>query len=162
MSHSSPLTIRLIRSLPSDSKEDDIIRVRRNSDTDSYDMEYIDSCPDGKKIIQNFHDVSFNDVVEYLRCILENCVLDEEGFHSIQIDPIGMPRCLVSINSLRQPAVHHYDSAERKIMSSIEMTLLLMKNQVKKDRAVTPPPVIRRRRAGFYDASPVTLDFADE
>ena len=88
MSHSSPLTIRLIRRLPSDSNEDDTIRIRRNSDTDSFDMEYTDSCPDGKKIIQHFQDVSFNDVLEYLRCILENCHIDEEAYHSIQIDPI--------------------------------------------------------------------------
>jgi hypothetical protein len=51
-------------------------------------MEYTDSCPDGKKIIQHFQDVSFNDVLEYLRCILENCHIDEEAYHSIQIDPI--------------------------------------------------------------------------
>ena len=162
MSHSSPLTIRLIRHIPSDSKEDDIIHVKRNSISESYDMDYTDSCPDGKKIIQHFQDLPYTDVVNYLKCVLQNSLLDEEGFNMVQFDAVGMPRFLVSVNNLKKPPSKYQDSTINQILTTLETTLLLMKNQIKNQRTITPPPIIRRRRAGFYDASPMSLDFADE
>jgi hypothetical protein len=91
------ITLHLIKSVEK-LTGDDIIRIRMNLITNSYELTYTDN---EEKLV---HSVSFSSQIEirdHLFFVLENLNLDVDDYKFIQVSVPAMPRLLLSSSSLK-------------------------------------------------------------
>jgi hypothetical protein len=92
------ITLHLIKNLANNLRDDDIIRIRMNLNTNSYELTYTDNQ---EKLV---HTVSFSsqlDIRDHLFFVLENLTLDVDDYKFIQISVPAMPRLLLPCSSLK-------------------------------------------------------------
>lgn len=74
---------------------DDTIRIRKNLDTDSFDITYVDQN-NGSRITHNVYGFTHSCVLNYLYMLFKNQSLDDEGYKSVQLTLPALPRIVVS------------------------------------------------------------------
>jgi len=84
----------------SSSNMDDMIIIKKNLDTNEFDITYKDTNGGGSLVTHYVNGLYRRRVLNYLYMVFKNQSLDEEGYTSIQLTLPAMPRVLISGNKL--------------------------------------------------------------
>ena len=84
-----------------DGGADDRVFIRKNLSTNEYCITYTDPNEGGPKQVHVMTGMYYQKVLDYVYYLLKNQCLDEEGFEQMQVNIPGMPRVIVSIESMR-------------------------------------------------------------
>ena len=79
----------------SGNKGDDTIRIRKNFETNEFEITYRDQ-DNGSPITHQVTGLYRQRVIEYLYTLFKNQALDEEGYTSVQLTLPALPRLIVS------------------------------------------------------------------
>jgi hypothetical protein len=79
----------------SSKKGDDVITIRKNFDTNEFDIVYRDQN-NGEPITHQVTGLYRQRVIEYLYMLFKNQALDEEGYKSVLLTLPALPRLIVS------------------------------------------------------------------
>ena len=100
MSNLSDLSITLHLINGDDTKDDAMVRIRKNLATNEFDLTFTDPNM-GSKIVHTMSGLYRQKVLDYIYYLLKNQYLDEEGFESLQVDLPAMPTMIVKGSSIR-------------------------------------------------------------
>ena len=76
-------------------KGDDVIRIRKNYETNEFDISYSDQN-NGDSVTHNATGLYRARVLDYLYTVFKNQALDEDGYKNVQLTLPAMPRIIVS------------------------------------------------------------------
>lgn len=110
MSNMADLSITLHLINGDDTKDDAMVRIRKNLATNEFDLTFTDPNM-GSKIVHTMSGLYRQKVLDYIYYLLKNQYLDEEGFESLQVDLPAMPTMIVKGSSIRDVYYreHFYD-----------------------------------------------------
>ena len=92
------ITLHLING--DDTKDDAMVRIRKNLATNDFELTFTDPNM-GSKIVHSMSGLYRQKVLDYIYYLLKNQYLDEEGFDKLQVDLPAMPTMIVSGSSMR-------------------------------------------------------------
>ena len=110
------IELRFIRN--TSSSEDDRIIIRKNLDTNDYNLTYMDPN-EGNPITHKLKGLYRQQVVDHMYLLLKNQYIDEEGFEQIQFSMPAMPRLIVAASQLRE--VYYRDHFCELVSNSLDL-----------------------------------------
>jgi hypothetical protein len=90
------ITIHLLKNLANESL-DDTVRIVKNLEDSAFELTFKDN---GDPVTHKAHEMTRDNVCDYVFLLLKNLSLDEDGYQSIQLSLPAMPRMIVTASKL--------------------------------------------------------------
>ena len=143
-------------------KGDDVIRIRKNYETNEFDISYSDQN-NGDSVTHNATGLYRARVLDYLYTVFKNQALDEDGYKNVQLTLPAMPRIIVSGDKFKDLYYReHFLEAVGTGLDMLENTEVAVKKvpSVRRKSYVFETP--ETRRASVPYAPSKHLYFSDD
>ena len=133
----------------SNKKEDNVINIRKNFDTNEYHILYMDPNG-GKPLIHQLTGFYHQKVLDYIYYLMKNQYIDEEGFSQFQLNMPGLPSMIVSGEKFKD--VYYRDHFYDMVGFALEMLENAVSVPLPTPRSKTADPVARARSIVSQDS----------
>ena len=91
------MIIHLVKDLKTTSL-DDTVSIRKNLEDSVFEVTFKDN---GDPLIHRAHEMTRDNVCDYVYLLLKSLTMDEDGYQSIQFSLPAMPRVIISVSKLQ-------------------------------------------------------------
>jgi hypothetical protein len=92
------ITIHLVKDLKAPAL-DDTVCIKKNLEDSVFEVTFKDN---GEPLMHRAHEMTRDNVCDYVYLLLKNLTMDEDGYKSIQVSLPAMPRLIMSTSNLHE------------------------------------------------------------
>jgi hypothetical protein len=101
------------------SKKDDVVRIRKDLDTNEFQLTYTEQSKSDKPIVHRATNLYREKVSQYVYLLLKNQHLDDEGYQHVQINIPAMPCIIMSASKINE--VYCRDHINELILTGLDL-----------------------------------------